>query len=231
MQTVSDSEARAFYTASLAALRYLEAERPTGRRFGPDADARWKAFEGDLKAIDRIDLLIRDADAQWARSFGARTVFDFGEVAEDEAFGPSWPRLDPVEAAALWRASEEVAPRSLFEALQAAAGAWGLALERIALEAPVAPGDKLLLVGPSAIASVAQAFAEGADLDWSEQIVCVASPPAHRQLAALSGALLNAPRACRLLSEPGPSLASHRLVASPDAQPSDRALANELVGG
>lgn len=228
MQTVGESEVRAYYAASMAALRFLEGERPTGRRFGTDADARWKAFEGDLKAIDRIDLLIRDADAQWARSFGPRTVFDLGEVAEDEPFGPAWPRLDPVEAAALWR-NEPTPVANVAEALRACASAWKLPIEALPLDA-IGAGDKLVVVGPSAIVAVAEAFSRGADLAFCEQVVCVATPPAHRQLAAVTAALLNAPRACQLLTAPT-SLPTHRLIASPDAHESDRAVANEIVGG
>jgi hypothetical protein len=46
------------------------------------------------------------------------------------------------------------------------------------------------LAGPSAIASAAAAFARGKDLAWSDQVTCVATPPAHRQLAAVCAALL-----------------------------------------
>jgi hypothetical protein len=54
----------------------------------------------------------------------------------------------------------------------------------------IAPTDKLLVVGPSAVAAAVTAFAAGQDLDWAEQVVCVATPPAHRQIAALGAALL-----------------------------------------
>jgi hypothetical protein len=41
----------------------LRARRPTGRRFGTEADARWNGFHGSLTIADRLDLLVRDADA------------------------------------------------------------------------------------------------------------------------------------------------------------------------
>ena len=58
----SDSDRTCFYRAALAALRYADHRRPTGRRFGPDADARWAGFRRYLANADRIDLLLRDAD-------------------------------------------------------------------------------------------------------------------------------------------------------------------------
>lgn len=74
---------RAYYRGALTGLRHVEARQPTGRRFGAEADARWASFRGDLTTADRIDLLIRDADAQWPGAFGARSVFARRAVAED----------------------------------------------------------------------------------------------------------------------------------------------------
>jgi hypothetical protein len=65
----------------LFALRYLEGRRATGRRFGADADALWSSLQGDLTTANRLDLLIRDADAEWPGGFGARTVFAMRGVA------------------------------------------------------------------------------------------------------------------------------------------------------
>lgn len=45
---VSEGERTSFYRAALLALRYVEHRRPTGRRFGPEADARWGAMRGHL---------------------------------------------------------------------------------------------------------------------------------------------------------------------------------------
>src|SRR5687768_1188859 len=99
-----------YVEAALRLLQFVEARRPTGRRFGADADARWGSFRGDLETADRIELLIRDADAEWrdpdgerGGAFGARTVYALRAVAEDEPFGAQWPGMDPVEAEKLWR--------------------------------------------------------------------------------------------------------------------------------
>ena len=70
-----------YYEGALWALRFIEARRPTRRRFGAEADATWAAFRGDLGASARIDLLLRDADTQWPGAFGARSVYDLAAVA------------------------------------------------------------------------------------------------------------------------------------------------------
>ncbi len=55
----------AYCRAALESLLFVEALRPTRRRAGADADATWASFRGDLTTADRIDLLLRDADAEW----------------------------------------------------------------------------------------------------------------------------------------------------------------------
>ena len=186
---------------------------------------------------DRVDLLLRDADAQWPQAFGARTVFDLQAVAEDEAFGAEWESLDPVAANELWRAPVDAqTPQDLGATLRDAASAWGLTLAPHEVD-PIRPADRLVLVGPSAIAATVSAFAQGTDLDWSDQVVCVASPPAHRQLASLAAALLNSGKSTALRSPAGASgaggaggaCAGHRLVHSSDADGADLAAARALV--
>lgn len=232
---VEEPHVRAYYDAALAALRFIEAKKTTAQRFGADADARWNAFAGDLKTADRLDLLIRDADAQWRGSFGARTVFAMRGVAEDDPFGPSWPYLDPVDAEEVWRARLAEAPADdVAVALKSCAEAWKLPIEAFDPGA-VGAADKLLVVGPSAIVATAVVFADGADLDWAEQVVCCATPPPHRQLAAVVAALLNAPRACRLIGGEeqvdGSVFAGYRAAVSPDAQQQDAARAESIMGG
>ena len=229
----------AYYQAALHCLHHVEHRRPTGRRFGGDADARWSSFHGDLTTADRIDLLIRDADAQWPSAFSARAVFALRAVAEDEPFGAEWTSLDPVDAEELWRATLAVAaPDSVPAAVRAIAAAWDLTLGEFALESgTIEATDRLLVVGPGAIAAVIAEFAGNSDLDWAEQVACVATPPAHRQLAAAAAALVNTTKATRLYPGPagddaGASLARppagrRRLIASPDADPADLALARQ----
>jgi hypothetical protein len=212
-----------YYRAAFACLQYVETRRPTRRRFGQDADARWKAFKGHLSASDRIDLLLRDANVEWPGAFGAREVFALPSVAEDEAFGAAWRSLDPVDGEALWRElSTRAAPSGAREALLAVAQAWGLQLARMGVEAPD-PADRIVVVGPSAIAAVAEVFVGRSDLDWSAQVSCVASPPAHRHLALCAAAIVDTHRLGRVLSADEARMLPRgaRVIQSEDAARAD----------
>jgi hypothetical protein len=229
-------EGQGSYTESaLRLLQFVESRRPTGRRFGADADARWTSFRGDLETADRIELLIRDADAEWPGAFGARTVFAMQAVPEDEPFGSQWPGLDPVEAEELWRRVKgSAAPAATYDTLQAIAAAWRVSLAHHPAE-PVNPTDRIVVVGPSATAAVILAFAAGTDLDWADQVTVIATSPAHRQLAAAATALLNVRAATRMFKTADVAFAEKssptaRLVASSDADPADRAAALALLG-
>jgi hypothetical protein len=221
---------KAYYRGALAALRFIEQTKPTGRRFGGEADARWASFRGDLTTSDRLDLLIRDANAQWPEAFGARTVFALRAVAEDEPFGASFESLDPVDAEELWRAAVAAPPpRDLTAVLSAVAAAWDIRLVPFDC-GTIGAAEKLLVVGPSAIASAISAFAGGRDLDWTDQVTVIATPPGHRQIAALAGALLGATKPTAIWTAGGGSkLRGRRLLASVDADPADAQRARELV--
>ncbi|MEZ4444918.1 MAG: hypothetical protein R3B72_37935 [Polyangiaceae bacterium] len=231
--TPAEADIRAFYAAALAGLRYIEEQRPTDRRFGPNADARWAAFHGDLETSDRIDLMIRDADAHWVGAFGARTVFGFGDVSEDDPFGAKWTPLGGVDAEDLWRGElERPVPASIAVALGNAAKAWGISVAPMAAPA-VGAADKLVVAGPGAIVALAEAFAGGADLDWADQVVAVATPAAHRQLAAMVAGMLGATRACAIVAASEVAaldLKGRGLVVSEDAQAEDAAAAHGAVG-
>jgi hypothetical protein len=95
------------------------------------------------------------------------------------------------------------------------------------------PTDRLVVTGPGAIAATIEAFASGKALDWAEQVTVVATPQAHRQLAAAATAILNGTRPARILTltdEPPAAIAGARLISSPDASPGDRDLATRLAG-
>lgn len=235
-----------YYRAALQTLRCLEARSPTKRRFCAEADALWRGFQGDLKTTDRIDLMIRDADAQWPGAFGARSVFGLEGVAEDEAFGSQWRALDPVRAEELWRelVRTEV-PGSTQEALGACAAEWRLKLAPFDC-GTINPADQVLVCGPSAIVASALVFEGGRSLDWAAQVACIATDPTSRQLASLAGALLGATKALPLFSaaaaapseakaagarKPGATtLTGRRLLLSPDAVAADAATARQLSG-
>jgi len=223
----------AYYAAALHALRFVEARSPTNRRFGAEADARWGAFRGNLTTADRIDLLLRDADAEWPAAFGARNVFALRAAAEDEAFGAEWSPLDPVDAEELWRRIlADPAPADVQEALATAAADRGLRLAPLSVGA-IGAAEKLIVAGPSALAATAIAFASGSDLDWADQVVCVATPSSHRQLAALAAALLNTSKPT-LLATPSRAAkisSGRRLVVSGDATTEDAAWARAHANG
>jgi hypothetical protein len=226
---VTGATVQAYYRAALTTLRFVEAQKPTGRRFGVDADASWKAFRGALTTADRIDLLIRDADAQWPGALGARTVFALRAVAEDEPFGAGFAHLDTVDAEDLWRDQLAApAPSDAAALVAAIAAAWGLRLQAHDVGS-VGAAERLLLVGPSAIASTLLAFHGRRDLDWSDQVVVLATPPAHRQLAAAGGALLGSTKrtVLRAATDAGAPLQGHRLISSPDADEADLRRARE----
>lgn len=223
---------RRYYEGALRALRFVEGRRATKRRFGTEADATWASFRGDFGTSARIDLLLRDADAQWPGAFGARAIYDLAAVAADEPFGAAWVPLDDVDAEELWRRVVAAAtPATAADALAQVGKAWGLDLTDVAV-GPIGAADKLLVVGPSAVAATTLAFARGADLDWAEQVIVLATPPAHRHLAAVGAAIVNATRATRLVSATATLAdvpAGVRLVASADAAPDDRARADKLL--
>lgn len=221
-----------YLEAALRLLQFLEARRPTGRRFGADADARWNSFRGDLATADRIELMIRDADAEWPGALGARTVYSLGGVPEDEPFGSQWEGADPVAAEELWRRLKKLpAPATPQGTLEAIAGAWDLAVAPYDVGV-VKDTDQLVIAGASAIVAAVLAFVDGAALDWSAQVIVVASRPGERQLAAAAAAILNA-RATARIVQPGTSVRAGkgaRLVVSPDARREDRDHATTLVG-
>lgn len=223
------SELRAYYTGALACLRFVEGRRPTARRFGTEADARWGTFRGDLTTADRVDLLLRDADADWVGAFGARTVFGEVPVAEEDAFGPGWPSLEPVDAEEVWRSAlAGRAPGDVAALSRVWANAWGLALAPSSL-APIVTLDRFVVAGPSAIAALLLAFVGREDLAWTEQVTVVATPPAHRQLALFSTAVLGTPTPTRLVTHSHPGELVGRAVVSNDAAPADAETAARSV--
>lgn len=226
---------RSYYRAVMEVLGHVEARSPSTRRFGVEADGHWNAFAGDLTLGDRMDLLIRDADAQWPGSVGARTIYALPGVSEQDAFGPDWIPLDSMAAADLWRdlrGANAPAPASTpAEALQRVANAWGLTFG----DAPIpmlAAAERYVVTGPSAIAALIAAFAKRSELDWAVQVTAVATLPAHRQIAAAAGALLNLTRSVTVLtsSQKLATLRGATWITSADASADDRAHAAALVG-
>lgn len=218
----------------LRLLQFVEQRRPTERRFGPDADARWNGFRGDLDTADRIELMIRDADAEWPSSVGARTVFAMQGIHEDDPFGSQWIGMDSVDAEELWRkVKAQAAPTTPLETLHAIADAWGRKLKKHAAPS-IEATDRLVVTGGSAIAAVIDRFAKGTGLDWTEQVVVVATSPWERQLAAAATSLLNIQQRHNRILSAQDAMATkldraHQLVASNDADAADLTAAQALT--
>lgn len=192
------TEFHAYYRAALSALVYLERARPSGRRFGPEADACWAAVAGGLGAGDRIDLLLRDADAEWPGALGARAVFGLPHVAEDDAFGRDWPGLEAVLADRFFREATASPASDITAALRSMALAWGLALTDVPVPA-IDPRARYVVAGPSALASLSSAFASAPEARWADQVLTIAEAPVARQLAAAVPALLGQPGTSTIL--------------------------------
>lgn len=207
-----------YFRTALAALRFLEAREPTGRRFGEDADVLWRSYATrQMSELDRLELLIRDADRQWRGAFGPRFIFDLPVGSDDDPFGPSWERAAPVPVRDLWReAFARPAPQSPREVVLEWSAAWERPLSSIPFE--LSTNERVTLIGASAIATGIAALESRSDLAWHRHVEVVATEPAERQLALLAAPLLAAEGATVLVPRPSEGA---RLVTSDDARASD----------
>lgn len=83
-----------FYRSAALALRALEALNARPSSVGPEPDARWNAFRGELREADRLDLVLRNAAATAPAAFAPRVVLALSGLAADDPFGPDWPSAD-----------------------------------------------------------------------------------------------------------------------------------------
>jgi hypothetical protein len=181
------NDADRFYRSALLALCAWEQHEPSGRRFGPEADAAWSMFHGHLNEADRIDLLIRDAAVRHPAAFAPRTIFAIADLPEDEPFGPRWTSpYGPDTGRRAWRElldSRASSPRDLW---RRAVDAWEIPPDPLELRSTLDTTSRVLAVGATAIAALADRFLTGAeDLDWGRQVIAVASTPAGVQLAGI----------------------------------------------
>lgn len=222
----------AFYAAAVAGLRALDARERAPRRFGPDADTRWASFKGALTEADRIDLLLRDAAVTWGAAFSPAAAFDLFGLAPDEPFGPDWQPLSTAAARRiLGDAGQGATPVDLARAL-------GVATQAVTVPT-LSASTRLAVAGGAALVAVAQAFARQSGLSWSDQVLAVATTPAHRQLAALLAIPAGSPARTRL-ARPGEDQRAvlkeagfaqlDVAVVSADAEPDCAAFARRAAG-
>jgi hypothetical protein len=232
-----------FYRSALLAIHALEATGARRPSFGTEADARWRAFQGELRDADRVDLILRNAAATIPAAFAPRVILGIEGLAEDEPFGPDWPGADAVLARSLLEAATRPADPAPLAVLGEVARAWGLmpgAVDRATL-AGVAPQTRLVAAGAGAIVALAERFRAGAGLDLAEQVLLVTANPGERQLMGIAAALLGSARAPRFAAPGAVDVSAIRaagfpfanqLVVSSDADPAVRqgaeALAREL---
>lgn len=230
--SITDAQQAAFYAGAVAGLRALDARERTPRRFGVDADARWSSFRGALTEADRIDVLVRDAAVTWGAAFSPAEVFGLFGLAPDEPFGPDWQTLSSTTAKRL------LAPGASPHGPSEMARALGIPLTTIPVP-PLTASTRVAVAGGSAMVAVALAFLGQSGLSWSDQVLAVATNPAHRQLAGLLAVVVESAGKTRLV-RPGrevrPTLDSVGFaqtdvaVASPDAEPECAAFARRAAG-
>lgn len=220
-----------FYQVAILGLRALEARDAAKRRFGPNADARWQLFKGELGDEDRLDLLLRDAAVTHPAAFGPRVVFAIDGLAEDEPFGPDWPGSEPTSVASLLRNNGEVNVDTR-KVLQHAAGIWDLQ-PRVVPDSEletIGPATRIVAAGPGAVVSLANYFSGRSGMDLADQVVLISNHPGERQLFGLADVLLETTNPLRLLrcdatSEELRALAGRRIdvfLTSDDADDDQR---------
>lgn len=213
-------ERETFYAAAVAGLRALDARERAPRRFGPDADTRWTSFKGALTEADRIDFLLRDAAVTWGAAFSPAETFGLFGLAPDEPFGPDWQPLGNQAARRYLEGNGSAAELDDLAKL--------LGIESHKVDVPsVSASTRLAVAGGAALIVVAKKFAADQALSWSDQVLAIATSPAHRQLASLLAIFTGSPSRTRL-TRPGDDLRAtikaagfaqlDTAVTSPDAE-------------
>ena len=220
MTTPTLNDIQAFYTAAHTGLRALDTREGRGRRFGADADLRWRDFQGHLNSAHRLDLLVRDAAASWGAAFSPAAVFRLPGLAEDEAFGPDWEGLAAYQAEELFRTTG---------AHDIGAAAAALGIDGAPVQLPeLTASTKLIVAGGAAVLAAGRAFARRPELSWSDQVIVMADRPANRQLAGLVAPMVGATAATRLLDSGAERPAYGEQVVTQDAE---AAVLQKLLGG
>lgn len=236
-ESISVAGVESFYRAALVGLGWLDAVEAKQRRFGPEADARWKGFAGHLTPTDRIDILLRDAAVVWGTAFAPASAFRLPGLATDESFGPDWSGVHVDVARKLWKEAEGAELSSWESAWSRALEAWGTSVGREQVDlGELTPATRLLVAGPSALDACVREFARREELSWNDQVVVVADAPGQRHLAGIAGLVVRKRAVTRLVAPSAASAAQppaelvrqagltsiDRVVVSDDADSTDR---------
>jgi hypothetical protein len=237
---IATRDKQSYYRAGLLGLRGLQDRGLSATRFSPDAEARWKAFRGDLTDADRVDLLLRDGAAVHPLAFSAAAIFALPDLATDEPFGRSWASLSASEAGALLRETVNGASTtsaSISSVLAEFAKVWSLEW-RGTVVAQVSAASRIVAAGAGAIVALADHMAGRTEMDFTDQVLLVSDRPGERQLLGLAAALLGSRTRPRWLAPDASAEDAVKakferctaVIVSPDADPKARAGAERMGG-
>lgn len=200
---INPQDLERYYRAALLGLQALDASERVAPRFGPEADARWRALHGELEARDRLELLLRDAAKAQPVAFAPRVLFALPGLSSDEPMGKDFRGASEKLADELLRAATaKPAPTTLRALLDEAARIWGLGPAPIdeATLLALRPASRVVAAGAGAVIAIAGSLADRAGFDLADQVVLVSETPAVRQLLGLALAWTRVRRPDRLLS-------------------------------
>ncbi|MCG5052482.1 MAG: hypothetical protein KA712_05945 [Myxococcales bacterium] len=205
---VALQDKRRFYRAGALGLRALQDRQLGPDRFSANAEARWKAFRGELTDADRLDLLLRDGAVKQPLAFSAARVFGLPDLASDEPFGPDWVSLQPADAGPLLREARDTPPQAAGAGafLKFAADLWGLAPGPVVTGAVASAqaASRIIVAGAGAAIALVE-HAEGrSDMDLGDQVLLVAQSPGERQILGLGVALLGGRQTPRTVTAQDP---------------------------
>lgn len=240
---INPQDIERYYRAALLGLQALDESERVAPRFGPEADARWRALHGELEARDRLELLLRDAAKTQPTAFAPRVLFALPGLSGDEPLGKDFRGASEALAAELLRAAAaKPAPMTLRALLEEAARIWGLAPAPVdeASLATLQQASRVVAAGAGAVIALAAAMADRAGFDLADQVLLVSETPAVRQLLGLAVAWKRSNRPVWLLSPQAVLAADDPMallrgrgsvdlaVVSADATPSERDAALRL---
>lgn len=192
---------RLFYRAAAVGLRALD-QRGVRRRFGREADERWKQLRGDMTAADRFELLLKDASVAFPLAFAPRDVFAIPGLLREDPFGAAWAGPPQGLATSLLREEADV-PADPVAAFDLAARTWEVSPKPFDVTAlpRIGPPTQVVAAGLGALRALVLHFAaHRSGLDLAEQVLFVADAPAERHLFGIAALLLGATREPRVVS-------------------------------